>query len=670
MRVAPALRDRSDIEHEIDRGATDEIAKSGGARGTVTDGQDGLEPGFNCGLTPGTIANADGMTSMRSSFAAYRPHFEVASSSSARCSAPSLPPTRAPSVRRRVQAGLEVASMTQTLTADLFAKHRARLGTALTAIRERSYWSAFPEIPSAKFYGETAKADGEAAFSGRLRSEFRLDQPSSGQTVGIERSPYGFVLGVRYPKIGIDQTIAAAQRAGRAWRGTSIETRVGIALEALDRINRRSFEMAFAVMHTSGQGFAMAFQAGGPHAQDRALEAIAYAFAEMSAVPAQATWEKPQGKNPPIILQKRFRIVPRGIALCIGCSTFPTWNAYPGIFASLVTGNAVIVKPHPHAVLPLAITIEVLCEVLRENGCDPNVIQLAVDENSAPLAKALALREEIGIIDYTGSSEFGDWLEANASQAVVYTEKAGVNTIVIDSTTDLAAMARNIAFSLTLYSGQMCTTPQNMYIPRDGITVAGKRVSLDEVVAAIAGAVAALTESDEKAAELLGAIASEETLARIDRAASFGEVILPSRRVNDARYPDARVRTPLILRARPQRGGPHEREQFGPIAFVVATADTDESVSEAMRLARERGAITAAVYSSSDEVLAKAVDAAADAGVALSCNLLGNIYVNQSAAFSDYHVSGANPAGNAALTDANFVAGRFRIVQSRVPVVA
>ena len=34
-------------------------------------------------------------------------------------------------------------------------------------------------------------------------------------------------------------------------------------------------------------------------------------------------------------------------------------------------------------------------------------------------------------------------------------------------------------------------------------------------------------------------------------------------------------------------------------------------------------------------------------------------------AFSDYHGTGANPAANAALTDAAFVAGRFRVVQHR-----
>ncbi|WP_329425294.1 hypothetical protein OG339_33770 [Streptosporangium sp. NBC_01495] len=44
--------------------------------------------------------------------------------------------------------------------------------------------------------------------------------------------------------------------------------------------------------------------------------------------------------------------------------------------------------------------------------------------------------------------------------------------------------------------------------------------------------------------------------------------------------------------------------------------------------------------------------------------------LNFSAAFSDYHVSGLNPAGNASLTDDAFVSGRFRVTQSRRPAVS
>ncbi len=75
--------------------------------------------------------------------------------------------------------------------------------------------------------------------------------------------------------------------------------------------------------------------------------------------------------------------------------------------------------------------------------------------------------------------------------------------------------------------------------------------------------------------------------------------------------------------------------------------------------------MTAAVWSTSEDVLEAARDAAAEAGVALSENLTGQVFVNQTTAFSDYHGTGANPAANAAYTDAAFVANRFRVVTSR-----
>ena len=71
------------------------------------------------------------------------------------------------------------------------------------------------------------------------------------------------------------------------------------------------------------------------------------------------------------------------------------------------------------------------------------------------------------------------------------------------------------------------------------------------------------------------------------------------------------------------------------------------------------------MYSTDDSVIAKTEDAALDAGVNLSVNLTGGVYVNQSAAFSDFHATGANPAANAALSDLAYVASRFRVVQSR-----
>ncbi len=52
----------------------------------------------------------------------------------------------------------------------------------------------------------------------------------------------------------------------------------------------------------------------------------------------------------------------------------------------------------------------------------------------------------------------------------------------------------------------------------------------------------------------------------------------------------------------------------------------------------------------------------AEAATSVSFNLMGAVYVNQNAGFSDFHVSGGNPAGNASFTDAAFVVRRFNWV--------
>ena len=418
-------------------------------------------------------------------------------------------------------------------------------------------------------------------------------------------------------------------------------------------------------MHTTGQAFAMAFQAGGPHAQDRGLEAVATAWIEMQRAPATATWEKPQGKAAPLVIEKHWRIVPRGVALVIGCQTFPTWNSYPGLFASLATGNTVIVKPHPGATLPLALSVALLRDLLAEEGFPRDVVLLAADSPEAPITKELVRHPAVQIVDYTGSNTFGAWLRANTGDALLYTEEAGVNSVVIGGTSDFGAMCANLAFSLALYSGQMCTAPQDIFVPRDGIHTDEGNKSFDEVAAGIAAAVDALLADPARSAGVAGAIANPATLDRIAAARGLGRIVRDS-----APLPEGRSATPLIVAVDATDEAAYGEERFGPIAFVVAVADADDGIAHAAALGRAKGAITAALYDTDEERILRAADAFARAGVNLSVNLTGNIFVNQSAAFSDFHVTGLNPAGNASLTGTAFVAGRFARAMWRRPVAA
>ncbi|MEU2925582.1 phenylacetic acid degradation protein PaaN [Streptomyces sp. NPDC007251] len=553
---------------------------------------------------------------------------------------------------------------------ELIAKHRPTLDQALEAIRTRAYWSPHPEHPKA--YGENGSLDaaaGKAAFDALLGNRLDLtDQPGTDDWVGGEVSPYGIELGVTYPHPDIDVLLPAMKAGQRAWREAGPEIRAMVCLEILRRISDRTHQFAHAVMHTSGQAFMMAFQAGGPHAQDRGLEAVAYAYAEQIRTPETAEWTKPQGKRDPLALTKQFTPVPRGLALLIGCNTFPTWNGYPGLFASLATGNAVLVKPHPRAVLPLALTVQTARQVLTETGFDPNLVALAAERPGEGIAKTLATRPEIKIIDYTGSTSFGDWLEANARQAQVYTEKAGVNTMIVHSTDDYKGMLSNLAFSLSLYSGQMCTTPQNLLIPRDGIRTDEGPKTFDEVTADLARAVDGLLGDDARANALLGAIVNPDVKARLEAAAGLGEVALASREITNPDFPGAVVRAPVIVKldgAKPDAEAAYMSECFGPVSFAVAVDSAHDAVELLRRTVREKGAMTVGAYTTDSEMERAVEEVCLEEAAQLSLNLTGGVYVNQTAAFSDFHGSGGNPAANAALCDGAFVANRFRVVEVR-----
>ena len=551
---------------------------------------------------------------------------------------------------------------------DLFARHQPLLERAVEAIASRDHWTPYPE--SQRPYGEEALAAGPVNFAALRDRHFELACPAVKGRVGGERSPYGFELGITYDAPDLDALLSHLQAQLPSWRAAGPQAWIGVCLEILQRLNAQSFDIAHAAVHTTGQGLPMAFQAAGPHSQDRGLEAVAQAWKLLREVPDTARWTKPQGKLDPLVVDKRFHIVPRGIALVIACSTFPTWNTYPGLFASLATGNPVLVKAHPGAILPVAMTVRVCQQVLAEAGFDPALVSLVPDSVDAPVAKQLALDPRVKVIDFTGSSAFGNWLEEHARQAQVFTEKAGLNSVVIDSVSDLKAVARNLAFSLSLYSGQMCTTPQAIYVPRGGIRTPEGVLGFDAVAQALATAVSKFLSDNERACSVLGCLQSEATLARIDACRELGEVLLDSEARVHPEYPEARVRTPLLLKVDASAREAYAEERFGPISFVIATDDTAHSLQLVRETLGEKGALTLAVYSTDAQVLEQAEELAQDVGVALSINLDSGLFVNQAAAFSDFHGTGANPAANAALTDAAFVARRFVVVQSRRHVAA
>lgn len=537
------------------------------------------------------------------------------------------------------------------------------ISSALEAQKSRGYFSAYPENPKA--YDEAAAAAGLEAFQKRLNTDYdEIHENPHSHRIGSEVSPYMMLgLGVRYAQYQPAELINYATEVAAAWGNVAPELRAEILIDSLARVQNRFFELAYATMHTTGQGYMMAFQASGPHSNDRALEVISLAYAELTRFETQVDWVKNMGKFD-LKIHKTYKPVPRGISLVIGCSTFPTWNTVPGLYASLMAGNPAIVKPHPKAILPIAIVVAEIQHALKAKGLSPNIVQLAPDTLEQPITKVLAEHPAVKLIDYTGGSAFGDYLELLPGK-ITFTEKAGVNSAIVESTANAEALFGNLALSACLYSGQMCTAPQNIFIPASGIQTPEGTLSFDDCVAMLCQSIKGLVENPKAGPFTLGAIQNDFTVNRIAETKKNAHVALDAIPVVHPEFPEARMMSPVVMVTDASNAAQWRHECFGPAVFVVKTEDRNQSLSLAANAAAELGAITCLCYSTDPAFQAEVAQQMNAAFTPVSFNFQGAAFVNSHAAFSDFHVTGGNPSGNAGFTNPEYVNRRFVWVGNR-----
>jgi phenylacetic acid degradation protein paaN len=532
------------------------------------------------------------------------------------------------------------------------------LNTAKSALRKREFYAAYPEHPKA--YAEDGMARAQSWFENVKNNRFNeLLHKTDKELISEEKSPYTQEdLGVKYPIFDIDMLISNAYEVQKSWMSASADTRTAILLDVLENIKERFFDIAIATMHTTGQSFMMSFQASGPHANDRALEAIALGHEELTKYPSEAIWEKPMGKFN-VKVKKTWKPIGKGLAMVVGCSTFPVWNSVPGIFANLISGNPVIVKPHGGAVLPIAIVAAEIQKGLVEAGFSENICQLGVDTISNPITKTLAEHNDVKIIDYTGGPSFGEYLESLPGKTL-FTEKAGINSIILDSSENIDGMFQNIAFAASLYSGQMCTAPQNYFIPETGISTPNGIVSYTEAVEKLTTSLNNIATNPKMAAGTYGAIQSIHTQNRIENVLQIeGNTIIRSNPIENDDFKNARTSSVTLIEVDSNDYITMSHEYFGPIGLVIKTKNTEESVSLASKLAKDKGALSCGAYTTNNETKQLIAEKMEEAYTPVAFNLYGPIWMNQNAAFSDFHVTGGNPAGNASFTDSAFITRRF-----------
>lgn len=444
---------------------------------------------------------------------------------------------------------------------------------------------------------EREYSKGQEKFNKFLNNRFEeLRQGAPTRWLGEEESPYTQeFLGVTYPAFEVEALLRRGKEEYHKWRKVDKEIKAGLLLESIDRISRRFSEIAVSLMHTTGKNFNIAYFSVSL-AADHSLCMIGSGISKMNEI-----LENGSGHNKKVI-------IPKGISLIIGDSSVPMLNTLPSIYASLITGNAVIVKPHPKIVLPIAIAVAELQKVFSENGFDPNVCQLAIDSNEGLISDYLAVNNATRIIDFYGSAEFGKFLEKIPGKTI-FTFKRGINPVLVESVNDADKVLQNLAVSSLYYSGQRFDSYQNVFIPKNGVKTNTGTIPYEEFVIRLAQCIKTFSADRKQALGIGGAIQNVKIFDRIRITERLdGHLALRSEHIDHEYFDNARTASPMIMELDTVQTDIFNQKYFGPIIFVIKTESADHSLALAKETAVQYGTNICYAYTANENYKEKTID--------------------------------------------------------------
>jgi acyl-CoA reductase-like NAD-dependent aldehyde dehydrogenase len=256
--------------------------------------------------------------------------------------------------------------------------------------------------------------------------------------------------------------------------------------------------------------------------------------------------------------------VPVGVVAAITPFNFPLNLACHKLGPAIAAGCGVVLKPADKA--PLAACL--LADLALEAGLPPGWLNVVVGE-PAPIAGVFSSDPRVGLITFTGSSAIGWQLRAQAPRKRVTLELGNATPVVVDETSDVAAVAPRIAASAFGFSGQSCISTQRVYVHE---SVA------DELEAELAAAASSLIKGDPLDERTdVGPVITPEAAERIR--ASIADARAGGARVLAGDESPGQVMAPTVLAGAPADCDLLRREVFGPVVAVQRYADFDDALA-------------------------------------------------------------------------------------------
>lgn len=207
------------------------------------------------------------------------------------------------------------------------------------------------------------------------------------------------------------------------------------------------------------------------------LARTANQFRLFAAVVADGSWADPRiDTGPPA---QRRMLVPLGPVVVFGASNFPLAFSVPGgdTASALAAGCPVVVKAHPAHPRTSALAAEALAAAVAAVGLPAGTFAVVsppdgVDELA--FGQALVTDDRVEAVAFTGSLRGGralhDLTAARPRPIPFYGELGSVNPVVVlpgAAAQRGAALAEELAASVTNAVGQFCTNPGLIFCPSD-----------------------------------------------------------------------------------------------------------------------------------------------------------------------------------------------------------
>jgi succinate-semialdehyde dehydrogenase/glutarate-semialdehyde dehydrogenase len=265
---------------------------------------------------------------------------------------------------------------------------------------------------------------------------------------------------------------------------------------------------------------------------------------------------------------------PIGVALLVTPWNFPAAMAARKLAPALAAGCAVVLKPATET--PLTALAVAAC--LAEAGAPPGVVNVVPTTRNAEVVSALLRDRRVRKLSFTGSTEIGRRLLAQAAERVVKCsmELGGNAPFIVFADADLDAAVDGALIAKLRHNGETCTAANRFYVEAPIADAFAERLT---------AAMAALKLGNGLDPEVqIGPLVDAATRDKVERLVDAAVAAGARVRTGGTRAPGVGFFYPATVLDRVSPRSPILLEEiFGPVAPIVTFTDP----ADAVRLAND-----------------------------------------------------------------------------------